>query len=135
MRQVPIVAVFEDGSIPAEGTEPLVPYAQQVSVQQGTDTQLAITAVGTNGSAFSLSGAAIAFAARSLANPMAESLSITGVVVSAASGTATVDVSAAGIAGLDARAYSYVITVAISGATWPVVPEGLFAITPTTVGS
>jgi hypothetical protein len=132
VRQIPLIAIFEDGSVPASGS-PLFAYAQQVALQQNSDAELAISAFGANGAVYDLTGMTVTFAARARPTQAVPDLLISGTVQSpGTNGAATVIIAAAQINALTVKSYGYVILFKDSGGDiWPAIPQGLFSITPT----
>jgi hypothetical protein len=135
MRIVPIVAVFEDGTVPADGSEPLMPSAQDVDVPQWTDARLSITALSSASTAddpvpYSISGGAFIFTAKNRPQDIVATISHEGVITDGPNGLAYVDIGSVDV-GIAAKSYVWnLVFIDSSGKIWPTTWGGTFAVTP-----
>ncbi len=125
----PIVAIFRDGTEPTDGTEALLPYAQDLEFPQWTDGRLSITCFGGNGSAYNVSGGAFIFTARTRNQAATPVISHEGVITSGSGGTAYVDIGSVDT-GITVQTLSWSLTfVDSAGKIWAATAVGSFAIT------
>lgn len=127
-----VTAVFLDGTVPTDGTQPLLPIPQDLSWPKWSDGRVLITAIGQNGAAFSLSGGAFIFTVK--ARP-----TDTDPIISR---EATITVSAGGVdaayvpigsndVGISTKSYGYTLEfIDVNGKIWEPIPLGTFAVEP-----
>ena len=117
----PVVAVFLDGTTPSDGSEPLLPYAQQLGIAAGSTANVVVSCIGQNGTAYPVIG--------TMYLSLAGTIIASGTLASASSVTLGITATQTSIT---SKVYPYSMEfVATTGsAIWAVVPESIFAILP-----
>ncbi len=125
----PITAVFLDGTTPSDGSEPLLPFAQDLEVPRWTDGRLSVTCVGGNGSAYNITGGALIFTARTRNQAAPPVISREGVITSGSGGLAYVDIGSVDV-GIDVQTLAWSLAFVDSdGKVWASTAQGSFAVT------
>ncbi len=123
-----ITAVFLDGTTPTDGSEPLLPFAQDLEVPQWTDGTLSIVAVGSDGEAYDISGGAFIFTARTRNQAAPPVISHEGDIDDGAAGLAHVDIGSVDV-GIDVQTLAWSLAFVDSdGKVWASTAQGSFAI-------
>ncbi len=127
-----ITAVFLDGELPTDGSEPLIPETQNLAIAQWADEDIYINAFGQDGAAFAISGGAFVMSVK-------ETPASTALVISR---EATITVSAGGSrcayvpigsndVGITPKGYCYsLVFIDSAGKIWAPVLLSTFAVTP-----
>ncbi len=130
MRTLTIIAVFEDGSVPTDGSDPLVPYEQNLDAPRYTDLQIDIEGINQDGTPHDIAGGAFILSAKVRPTDATAALSV----------EATNDNDELGLAhgiagsnnnGIAVLAYGYILIFTdADGRIWPCVAQGTYSITP-----
>lgn len=125
-----MTAVFQTGAVPDDGSAPLVPYAQPLSVQQYTDCRVDIEAVDSAGEAFDVSGGALIFTVKNRPQDVEPVISLEAEIDDGPAGQAHLVIGSVN-ASIPARSYGWnLVFIDSTGYIWPVVAEGVFAVPP-----
>jgi len=134
-RIIPIVAVFDDGTVPADGSDLLTPYAQDVDVPQWTDARLSITSLASSSTEddpvpYDIAGGAFIFTVKNRPQDTTAVISHEGVITDGPNGLAYVDIGSIDV-GITAKSYVWnLIFTDSTGKIWPTTWAGTFAVTP-----
>jgi hypothetical protein len=105
-----VQGVLLTGVVPADGSPPLAPYAQELAWPAGEDGSIALAVVDPLGAAVNIAGWTVTLAARLLQNDAAPEIKINGTLVSGgAGGLATFAIPAAATSALPVDIYRYEI--------------------------
>lgn len=135
MRTLSLVAVFQDGSVPADDSAPLAPYAQGIAIPQWTDCRIDVTCLASESTEdepvpFDISGGALLMSVKARPTDTEPVMSFEATIDDGPEGLAHFVIGSVD-SGITAKSYGYVVVFIDSdGYIWPVVAEGTFAVTP-----
>lgn len=130
MRSLLATAVFQTGAVPGDGSVPLAPYAQSLSVQQYTDCRVNIAALDSAGEPFDISGGTFVFTVKARPQDAEPIISLEASIDDGPAGQAHLVIGSVNVS-IPARSYGWnLVFVDSTGYIWPVVAEGVFAVPP-----
>ncbi len=128
MRTLAVEAVFEDGSTPSDGSEPLLAFAQDVIWPQWTDGVIDISCVASSGLPYDITGGALIFSVRTRNQAAPPVISRESVITDASGGLAYVIIGSLDV-GINVQTLAYSMAfVDVLGKVWPVIAQGSFAV-------